>query len=638
MQPSKISSPYLPNFKKLILQHISITVLSIYLYVFLEWVFFITKPSFFNSMNAVGKISILLKTGLIFVLFGVIILILVFILRWVFSRVINHAVSQYLVVILPAGVLSALALLLIDNFTYTLFNVGIVTTAGIWRGVYAALFLSVFLLTCRWLVNNVTQTFDAIYNWISYTLLSFSIILVILDSMTVRTIGKSAQISELETLPNILLLGGDGINAASTSIYEYVRETTPTIKALAERSLVMENAFPNTGNSAGSVVTILTGKNATKTRVLYPPDILRDVDSFEHLPGILRQQGYYTVELGVTHYVDAYNMNLLDGFDEVNGKIVQKTIIMRVFEPLGYDVAYFSSKLIDRITDRLFHIFYMRQMKNVFSTVVDSLNALEDDRKKIKYLLDLIEYTNQPLFVHLHLMGTHGPFFHPRQQVFSLGKQQDEAWMTDFYDDGILDYDAYIGDVIDQLNKTGKLSNTVIVIYTDHNMKYFTNQRIPLVVYFPNEEFAGRVKANAQNIDIAPTLLDYLGLPIPNWMEGTSLLNQNLDSGRLIFSAGAAHVRESNGFFILDAEKLTPPFYQFGYVGIVNCQNWYRYDLIKNNWTSGIVNGHTSRCDDDMVFSPEQIRDELLNHLRSKGFDVSILLENIDIPPAIQHP
>jgi len=589
-------------------------------------------------MNAVGKISILLKTGLIFVLFGVIILILVFILRWVFSRVIHHAVSRYLVVILPAGVLSALALLLIDNFTYTLFNVGIVTTAGIWRGVYAALFLSGFLFICRWLVNNVTQKFDAIYNWISYTLLSFSIILVILDSTTVRAIGKTAQISELETLPNILLLGGDGINAASTSIYEYVRETTPTIKALAERSLVMENAFPNAGNSAGSVVTILTGKNATETRVLYPPDILRDVDSFEHLPGILRQQGYYTVELGVTHYVDAYNMNLLDGFDEVNGKIVQKTIIMRVFEPLGYDVAYFSSKLIDRITDRLFHIFYMRQMKNVFSTVVDSSNALEDDRKKIKYLLDLIEYTNQPLFVHLHLMGTHGPFFYPRQQVFSLGKQQDEAWMTDFYDDGILDYDAYVGDVIDQLNKTGKLNNTVIVIYTDHNMKYFTNQRIPLVVYFPNEEFAGRVKANAQSIDIAPTLLDYLGLPIPNWMEGTSLLNQNLDSGRLIFSAGAAHVRESNRYFVLDAEKLTPPFYQFGYVGIVNCQNWYRYDLIKNSWTSGIVNGHTSRCDDDMVFSPEQIRDELLNHLRSKGFDVSILLENIDIPPAIQHP
>jgi arylsulfatase A-like enzyme len=236
------------------------------------------------------------------------------------------------------------------------------------------------------------------------------------------------------------------------------------------------------------------------------------------------------------------------------------------------------------------------------------------------------------------MMVTHGDLFFPSRHVFSEGTSQDQPWMTDFYDDAILDYDHYVGEVIEQLTKTGKLDNTIIVIYTDHNQQWHTNQRIPLIIYFPKGEYAGHIQQNVQNIDIAPTLLDYLGLTIPSWMEGVSLLPDKPVDDRLIFSAGAAHVKESAGLYSVDLEEIKPPFYQFGYLGIVNCQNWYRYNLVDNIWESGLIEGHTSKCSAEKLLSPQQIRDALLTHLASKGFDITSLQNKIGTPEPVALP
>ena len=613
----------------------------------MEWLFFVTKPSFFDTLNMGGKFSILIKTSLLLTVFGCLALFTIMVLSWTLSRVMPGEYIQYLPVVVPAGILSALVVLLLDNFTYTIFKVGIITTVGIWRGAYAVLFILIFRFICRWFLKNIalepagSKKKKKLYSRnktlqrFTLILLVTSIVVALFDRSMIGSIGDALQVSQLKDRPNILLFGGDGINAGNMSAYGYERATTPNISALAERSLFMENAFTNAGNSAGSVTAILTGKNATETRVLYSPDILKGNDSFQHLPGILHQQGYYTAELGFTHYIDAYDLNLQNGFDEVNGKVAQKSIMLRLLEPLGYDVAYFASEVFDRIKDRLFHIFYIRKMENAYNAILEPSAETNGDGKKVKHLLALISESDKPLFAHIHMMGTHGSIFFPRRRVFSEGENQTEPWMTNFYDDAILTYDTHVGEVIKQLAKLGKLDNTIVIIYTDHNMQWAVNQRIPLVIYFPKGEYAGRVQHNAQNIDIAPTILDYPGLPIPDWMEGTSLLQGEPGDDRLIFSMGAAYLKDSAGLFSLDAEKIKPPFYQFGYLNIINCQNWYRYELVENIWESGLVKGHTSLCSADKLLTPGQIRDALLDHLASKGFDISSLRDKIGAPASV---
>jgi hypothetical protein len=121
-------------------------------------------------------------------------------------------------------------------------------------------------------------------------------------------------------------------------------------------------------------------------------------------------------------------------------------------------------------------------------------------------------------------------------------------------------------------------------------------------------------------------------------MEGASLLSGGPEDDRLIFSTGAAYLKDNAGLLGLDIERIRPPFYQFGYLGIVNCQIWYRYNLVEDIWESGLVHGYTSDCEGDKLLTPEQIKNALINHMKSNGFDTSSLENKIITPAPVPVP
>jgi phosphoglycerol transferase MdoB-like AlkP superfamily enzyme len=224
------------------------------------------------------------------------------------------------------------------------------------------------------------------------------------------------------------------------------------------------------------------------------------------------------------------------------------------------------------------------------------------------------------------LMGTHGEVFEPPVQVFSKGEEQTEPWMEDFYADTILAYDGYVGKVIDQLKTRGQFDSTILIINTDHNQKWRANERIPLIIHFPDDEYAGRISQNVQNMDIAPTILDYLGLPKPDWMSGESLLDGDLNSQRLIFSMGTSDSNEyGNDWFRLNSKGNNPLAYHLGYVNIIECQKWYTYDLKTFTWSSGDIAGYSHPCNESSLLSFDEIKEAMVNRLSMDGFDISSL-------------
>jgi arylsulfatase len=96
------------------------------------------------------------------------------------------------------------------------------------------------------------------------------------------------------------------------------------------------------------------------------------------------------------------------------------------------------------------------------------------------------------------------------EQKFSAGQsiQDQEPWSDDFYDDSILDFDMNVGEVIDELTKLGLLENTILIIGSDHGQQWNQLNRLPLIIRFPQGQYAGRIQTNVQNLDIAPTILD----------------------------------------------------------------------------------------------------------------------------------
>ena len=364
---------------------------------------------------------------------------------------------------------------------------------GVW-GIGCPAFLAGIPLAVQGVGLSETKGFSAArFRWLRGVVLGLlglaSILAVVRLSSQVETIQirVSYAVSGKE-FPNIILIGSDGISAKNMSVYGYSRQTTPYIDELAEVSLVAENAFTNSGNTYGSILSLLTGKMPTQLRIIYPPDILHGNDSYQHLPGILKNLGYTTAQIGVSYYVDANTWNIQHAFDSVNQRTVRSDVLVYTLNQFGFDLpALFVSAIEERLTDRLFQALYIETIQNPFSVVTEA-PSWREDRKRIDNLLALLESTPEPLFVHVHLMGTHGTTFFPAQRTFSKDMQQDEEWMIDFYDDAILTYDAYIGELVDALKASGQFDRTMLILYSDHAMRFQSKERIPLIIHFPGQD------------------------------------------------------------------------------------------------------------------------------------------------------
>lgn len=100
----------------------------------------------------------------------------------------------------------------------------------------------------------------------------------------------------------------------------------------------------------------------------------------------------------------------------------------------------------------------------------------------------------------------------------------------------VLAVDDNIGRLLDYLEKTGELDNTIIVYTSDQGFflgehgwfdkrfMYEECMRMPVVIRYPKSIKAGSTSsALAMNVDFAPTFLDYAGVEIPADIQGCSL-------------------------------------------------------------------------------------------------------------------
>ena len=422
--------------------------------------------------------------------------------------------------------------------------------------------------------------------------------------------------------PNIIILGSDGLSVRYLSAYGYGSDNTPFLSQIMETSLVAENAFPNASSTTASTTSALTGKEPATVKVFRYPDVLSGQDSFEHLPGILKQYGYKTVEIGTPYYVDANKLNLLDGFDVVNNRSLNPHALGLLRSIFGNTPSsYFIWTIMERVSDRLLHIFFIEEMQNPLEAVNKPSARMSDD-ERVDQIINLLEQADGPVFVFAHLMDTHGPNFSSSKQEKAVESSADSEteWDKDLYKGAIHNFDDHLEKIYTYLSQTGELDNTILVIYTDHGYLYAINQRIPLVIHFPNNEYAGIRSNNVQILDIPVTLLDYLRIPKPNWMVGLSLLEGELPADRHLISITSGSPR-----------KIEPPFYQIKIMQMIVCQKWYSLNVQENEWKSGDIFQYTGQCEKDLLLSDDEARQEILDYLEKYGYETSTIRKDTSV-------
>ncbi|MFQ5923843.1 MAG: sulfatase, partial [Anaerolineales bacterium] len=118
---------------------------------------------------------------------------------------------------------------------------------------------------------------------------------------------------------------------------------------------------------------------------------------------------------------------------------------------------------------------------------------------------------------------------------------QDIEILRALYDGGVRDLDAKIGELLDILDKSKVLDDTLVIITADHGDNlgehgllghmlclYDTLLHVPLIMTFPRQHHAGmRISAQVQLVDLLPTILDLIEITDDRtWrsIQGRSLL------------------------------------------------------------------------------------------------------------------
>ncbi len=616
------------------------TGLIAFTYALLEWIFIITKPSALTTIHGYEKGLLLFNFGILLVL-ACLILLLPLALYALISKKKPHPVVLNIFSTVPTFVLATLVLMLIDNFTYTVFNFGIISASGFYRLIYTALYLFLFFALYRPVIGFI-RFVDEVYivrptgTW-GFGTIMLSLLLV-LGIMVPLLLNRSEEIeayetdgqTELDVMPNILLITVDGLNASNMSLYGFEMETTPFLEKLAPVSLLAENAFANAQGTIGSISSLLTGKYPIDLHVLYSSEVLKGIDATQHLPGLLKKYGYNTVQLTYSHYADAYTHNLQGAFDIASGRTYPSGgwLMQAITAIFPEDFKIFLQEAIERPFTRLGHLFFLLDMDNPYKQVTEEGITKAPEQQKIDEALAILREAEQPTFIHIHWMGTHGPKYFPNEQVFSAGEslEAQQKYENEFYYDSILDFDRHFEELYTILEEEGILNNTVIILASDHTQKW-TNGRILLMMLFPGNEYAQTIIPNVQNLDIAPTILDYLDINQPSWMAGDSLLN-GLSETRPIFTAKIPKSIKDKITGKVTYPESTAPFYQFGRMSVILCDTWYELDTTALVMTQGKIVDHVGDCQTDSGSMQEAL--ELLSqHFKEYGYDPSSLYKTV---------
>jgi arylsulfatase A-like enzyme len=106
------------------------------------------------------------------------------------------------------------------------------------------------------------------------------------------------------------------------------------------------------------------------------------------------------------------------------------------------------------------------------------------------------------------------------------------------YDRGVSALDTALGKVLTALRTAKLFDNSLVVVASDHGESlgahgedlhgiflYDETIHVPLVIKLPENQLAGKgVKGHVRLLDVAPTMLEAAGFPVPSTMQGQSLL------------------------------------------------------------------------------------------------------------------
>lgn len=326
---------------------------------------------------------------------------------------------------------------------------------------------------------------------------------------------------------NVILVVADAVRSDHVGLYGYGPDTTPHLDALAAKgSIVATRYFSNSSYTLPAIASIFTARNPAAHGVTDYGDVLRD--DFTTLAETFREAGYATAAFSATLLITP-EFGFAQGFDTY-----------RIFRDYRGD------------------FFYARVLGAM--GLVDYDKRADATRVAARAISWLEKNDDRPFFMMVFFADPHFEYKAPRHLIekfadpdylrvtdldefflgYAKGKLRDEeslAFAKSLYDAEIAFVDQATRALWDAVALAGLEEKTIMMVTSDHGEQFYEHGtsrhgkslyveeiHCPLVLIDPTLGKSLRVEAPARGIDVYPTLVDAAGLPVPEGLEGASLL------------------------------------------------------------------------------------------------------------------
>lgn len=300
--------------------------------------------------------------------------------------------------------------------------------------------------------------------------------------------------------PNLLLVVVDTLRADRLGSYGWHEPTSPHVDGLAREGVLFEQLHAQVPQTQPSFATLLTGTYPV-THGVRGNGLFALPQQATTLAELLHDAGYRTGAVVGGFPLDA-RFGLGQGFDDYLDEMKSSAPMrgLRVGADgrrlwAGHSVGNFESTAV-QVADQAVH--WLEQLRE------------------------------RPFFLMVHFFDPHHEYRPPEPFAHRFSHP---------YAGEVALVDRELGRLLGTLDTLGLAEDTLVVFTADHgeclgewgrhnHQQYVTEAtvHVPLVLRLPGVLPAGlRVRGLARTVDLLPTLLDLLGLPLPPWVQGRSL-------------------------------------------------------------------------------------------------------------------
>lgn len=357
--------------------------------------------------------------------------------------------------------------------------------------------------------------------------LNIVVTMIVASSVMAASITSSADASASERQAfkrpkNVILITISTLRADHVSCLGYSRDTTPSFDKFAGENTLFQNAFATSGwmmPAHGSIWTSLYPSTHGATHINK-----RLGDEHQTLAEILNDNGFYCVGFCCGPRLDREH-GFAQGFDVYDD--YSATLMLE-------SLAFGNEGIVD-----------INKQKT---------NDLINDAA-IGWLK---RSTHRPFFMFVHYYDNHWDYLPPppynqmydnkykgpidgtgiaREPLFSNPpNERDIEHIIALYDGEVRQTDSDLEELLETLKETGLMDSSIVFILGDHGEQFYEHGHtshhglyeelihIPMAISVPGTCSKGKIiDSLVSQIDILPTILDYLGIRVPKQCQGKSL-------------------------------------------------------------------------------------------------------------------